>query len=78
MIIGFAAETQSIVANAQLKLATKHADMIVANEVGEEKGFGCNSTKAWLVSEQGIEDIPETTKDELANIIFDAAFERLN
>ena len=38
-VVGFAAETNNILAYAQDKLKRKHLDMIVANEVGPEKGF---------------------------------------
>lgn len=72
VVIGFAAETESVLENAQAKLASKCADMIVANEVGEGKGFGTEGNKAWLVTKGGIVDLPFMSKRKLADAIFDS------
>lgn len=72
-IVGFAAETEDIVANAQAKLRRKGADLIVANEVGEGIGFGTDDDKAWLVSTDGAEELPLLSKSALADAILDAA-----
>ena len=75
VVVGFAAETDDVVANAQRKLARKGADLIVANEVGGGKGFGTDDNKAWLVAEDGVDELPLMTKRALADRILDKAYE---
>lgn len=69
MVIGFAAETDNLISNAINKLKSKNADMIVANEVGENKGFNKDTNKAALVTSTSVEELPELPKRELANRI---------
>ena len=71
-VIGFAAETNDVLDNARKKLASKHADIIVANEVGEGKAFGTDDDKAWLVSADGTVELPLMKKTRLADAILDA------
>lgn len=71
LVIGFAAETHDVIENARKKLIKKHADMIVANEVGSDKVFGKDDDEVWLVSAEGEEYLPTMTKVELADIILD-------
>lgn len=50
LTVGFAAETQAILKNAQKKLASKHADLIIANDVsGHETGFNTNNNRVTLL-----------------------------
>lgn len=70
-VIGFAAETNDVVENARKKLTKKHADMIVANEVGSDKVFGKDDDEVWLVTPAGEDHLPSMTKKELAGIILD-------
>lgn len=77
-VVGFAAETDDVVGNARRKLATKHADMIVANEVGGGLGFGADDNKAWLVSAEGECELALMSKDDLADVILDAVVARLS
>lgn len=72
-VIGFAAETDDVVGNAQEKLARKGADLIVANDVSEGAVFGADDDKAWLVCAEGIVDLPSMSKSALADRILDAA-----
>ncbi|MFA6242096.1 MAG: bifunctional phosphopantothenoylcysteine decarboxylase/phosphopantothenate--cysteine ligase CoaBC [Candidatus Hydrogenedentales bacterium] len=73
VLVGFAAETNDLLANAQAKLQKKGLDLIVANEVNtEESGFGKETSKAILIARDGAaEDLPVITKTELAERIFD-------
>lgn len=72
--VGFAAETNDIVAHAAEKLARKKLDLIVANEVGvADSGFGTDTNRAWLLAPgRDAEALPLLGKDELAARIFDA------
>lgn len=70
LVIGFAAETNDLLANAQAKLKRKGADWIVANDVGEGTGvMGGNANAVHIVSAQGIEPWPKMPKDEVANAL---------
>lgn len=73
IVVGFAAETDDVVANAQRKLASKHADFIVANRVGEGVAFGTDDNQATLVLADGSLDLPLMSKRELADRILDQA-----
>ncbi len=75
IIAGFAAETEDIVANAQKKLSTKHADLIVGNRVGEGIAFGQDDNQAVLVTNQGVDELPLMSKRCLADSILDRIME---
>lgn len=67
LVIGFAAETENLLANAQGKLARKGCDMIVANDVSIASAtFGGASNRVHLVTKTGIEDWPDLPKTEVA------------
>jgi phosphopantothenoylcysteine decarboxylase/phosphopantothenate--cysteine ligase len=67
LVIGFAAETEDIVANARAKLARKGCDWILANDVSPGTGtFGGAQNRIHLVDAGGIEDWPVMTKTEVA------------
>ena len=70
-VIGFAAETENVVENARKKLETKHADMIVGNQVGESMGFGADDNEAVLVTKDGETHLESMSKRALADRIFD-------
>lgn len=70
-IVGFAAETNDVVANGKEKLASKGADMIVANEVGEGKTFGQDESKAWILEQNHEAELDSMPKTKLADIILD-------
>ena len=67
LVVGFAAETENVVGNAQAKRARKGADWILANDVSPASGtFGGDSNTIHLVSAAGTEDWPRMTKQEVA------------
>jgi phosphopantothenoylcysteine decarboxylase/phosphopantothenate--cysteine ligase len=70
VLVGFAAETEDLVARARAKLEAKGLDLIVANEVAA--GFGGETNQAVLVRPQGEPtELPRTSKRELADRICD-------
>ena len=75
VVVGFAAETNDLVENARKKLEAKHADMIVANRVGEGVAFGTDDNQASLVTPDGCEDLPLMSKYDLADRILTRAVE---
>jgi phosphopantothenoylcysteine decarboxylase/phosphopantothenate--cysteine ligase len=72
-LIGFAAETQSLVENARAKLLQKNLDLIVANDVGREgAGFGSETNAALLLDRAGGKlEVPLVSKRELAERVWD-------
>lgn len=67
LVVGFAAETETVVAHAQKKLASKGCDWILANDVSEGTGtFGGDSNTVHLVTQNSVEDWPRLSKPEVA------------
>jgi phosphopantothenoylcysteine decarboxylase / phosphopantothenate---cysteine ligase len=71
--IGFAAESQDLVANARKKVQNKKLDLIVANDITEEhSGFGADTNKVTLIGQDGTpESLPVMSKREVADRILD-------
>jgi len=65
LVVGFAAETQDLLANARSKLERKGADLIVANDVSGDV-MGGDRNRVTIVSPAGAEPWPELGKDEVA------------
>ena len=67
LVVGFAAETDDLLANAQAKLARKGCDLIVANDVSSTSGtFGGDANRVHLVAANGITDWPHLPKTQVA------------
>jgi phosphopantothenoylcysteine decarboxylase / phosphopantothenate---cysteine ligase len=70
LVIGFAAETERVVEYAKAKLKAKGSNWILANDVSVESGvMGGDRNKIHLVSQDGVEDWPEQSKDEVARML---------
>lgn len=70
--VGFAAETENLLANARLKLDRKGLDLIVANDVSSpDSGFGSETNRVVLVDASGTEELPLLSKREVADRILD-------
>jgi phosphopantothenoylcysteine decarboxylase / phosphopantothenate---cysteine ligase len=71
--VGFAAETQDLIANAKKKLVNKSLDIIVANDVtAKGSGFGAETNKVTILKKDGKpEDLPLMSKHEVADKILD-------
>jgi phosphopantothenoylcysteine decarboxylase/phosphopantothenate--cysteine ligase len=66
LVIGFAAETENIIQYAQSKLNKKGCDWIIANDVGPETGtFGGSKNTVHIISNDGVEDWPELSKEAI-------------
>jgi phosphopantothenoylcysteine decarboxylase/phosphopantothenate--cysteine ligase len=65
LLVGFAAETEAVVANASTKRAAKNADWIVANDVSGDVMGGARN-QVHLVTADGVEDWPEAAKEDVA------------
>ncbi len=65
LLVGFAAETDSVVDQAVAKRRSKGADWIVANDVSGDV-MGGHLNRVHLITADGVEDWPEAAKDEVA------------
>jgi phosphopantothenoylcysteine decarboxylase/phosphopantothenate--cysteine ligase len=78
LVIGFAAETENLIANASAKRRGKGADWIVANDVWPGTGaMGGDDTEVHLITAGGVEDWPPMSKDEMARRLLARAGEAL-
>ncbi len=70
LVIGFAAETDDLIANATAKLASKGCDWIVANDVSEaQAGFGSDTNRVHLIRADGSDAWPLMGKAEVARAL---------
>lgn len=72
VIVGFAAETDDVLANGRAKLRRKGCDLLVVNEVGERKTFGAEENEAVILAADGGETpVPYGPKEALADTVWD-------
>ena len=73
IVVGFAAETENVIENATRKLREKKLDMIIANEVGETKGFDADYHELAVITalDESVERFGYTTKERLARKMID-------
>jgi phosphopantothenoylcysteine decarboxylase/phosphopantothenate--cysteine ligase len=80
LVVGFAAETESVEQNARTKLLKKNLDMIAANEVGDAKAFECEDNHLIVLSRTARHDLGQAAKtvlaDRLIGLIVEALEER--
>ncbi|WP_310725675.1 bifunctional phosphopantothenoylcysteine decarboxylase/phosphopantothenate--cysteine ligase CoaBC [Streptomyces sp. N2A] len=78
VVVGFAAETDDVLANGRAKLARKGCDLLVVNEVGEHKAFGSAENEAVILAADGTETpVPYGPKEALADTVWDLVAPRL-
>ncbi len=72
ILVGFAAETDDLIKNAKIKLESKKADYIIANDLKKKgAGFDVDTNIASILSKDKVERLDIMTKKELANKILD-------
>jgi phosphopantothenoylcysteine decarboxylase / phosphopantothenate---cysteine ligase len=70
LVVGFAAETDNVIANAKAKLTRKGCDWIVANDVSPATGImGGDSNTVHLVTADAVEDWPPQSKEDVARAL---------
>lgn len=78
LVVGFAAETDDVIANATAKRVRKQCDWIVANDVSPETGImGGSENAVTLITPDGAEDWPRLSKTETAKRLADRIAEAL-
>lgn len=71
-LCGFCMETEKLLERAEEKRKTKHADLMVANNLRDEgAGFGTDTNVVTLFSDAGKESLPKMSKEEVAHRILD-------
>jgi phosphopantothenoylcysteine decarboxylase / phosphopantothenate---cysteine ligase len=73
VVVGFAAESEDVLAAARRKLARKGCDLLVANDVSRvDAGFESDRNAVWLLEAGGaVEELPLLEKDAVAARVFD-------
>jgi phosphopantothenoylcysteine decarboxylase / phosphopantothenate---cysteine ligase len=78
VVVGFAAETDNVAENGASKLERKGCDLIVVNEVGENRTFGSDDNSATILASDGTATVvPHGSKDSLADVVWDLVVTRL-
>ncbi|WP_332835184.1 phosphopantothenoylcysteine decarboxylase, partial [Carbonactinospora thermoautotrophica] len=78
VIVGFAAETDNVLANGRAKLVKKGCDLLVVNQVGEGVGFESPSNEAVILGADGSQTpVPYGPKETLADTVWDLVAQRL-
>ncbi|QZD86751.1 bifunctional phosphopantothenoylcysteine decarboxylase/phosphopantothenate synthase [Qipengyuania psychrotolerans] len=80
LLIGFAAETENVVENAKTKRKRKGVDWIIANNVAGEVGasvMGGDLNQVHVVTQKGVESLPEMAKEDVARELVRRAAEAL-
>jgi len=76
ILVGFAAETEGVEANARRKLEGKKLDLVVANDVSEVgSGFGTETNRVWFVDGEGARAHERQPKAGVAHAILDRVAE---
>ena len=80
MVVGFAAETDELEANAQKKLREKNLDLIVLNDVGKPGiGMGSDDNAVTILAADGARwEVPRMPKRDVAVAVWDAVTSRLS
>ena len=68
-VVGFAAETNDLLTHAKEKLVAKRVDMIIANHVGESRGFDSDDNEVTLLTHEGNMHLQKMHKTRLAGLI---------
>lgn len=70
VVVGFAAESQSLIENARHKLIAKKLNLIVANDISApDAGFAVDTNRVTLLDAAGVETLPLMGKDEVAETV---------
>ncbi|HMG03446.1 MAG TPA: phosphopantothenoylcysteine decarboxylase, partial [Edaphobacter sp.] len=72
LVVGFAAETEDVLANGRAKLARKGTDALVVNDVSSsETGFDSDRNAGWFLTLENTVELALSTKVQMASRILD-------
>jgi phosphopantothenoylcysteine decarboxylase/phosphopantothenate--cysteine ligase len=79
VVVGFAAETDDVLAHGRAKLAAKRCDLLVVNEVGDGRAFDTPDNAAVVLGADGsATEVPLGSKDVLSDVVWDLVVSRLD
>ena len=80
VVVGFAAESRDLVANASAKLKAKDLSLIVANDItAPGAGFGVDTNRVTLIGPDGsVQALPMMSKAEVAEVVIDRVVQLLS
>ncbi len=77
VLVGFAAETNDVLAHGRAKLAAKGCDLLVVNQVGRGMAFGTQDNEAMVLGDDGtVTSVPRGPKEVLADVVWDLVAQR--
>ena len=77
-LCGFSMETENLIENSRAKLTKKNADMIVANSLRTQgAGFGVDTNVVTLITADDETELPQMSKDKVAERIFDKILQNM-
>lgn len=76
--VGFAAETEKVEQHAREKLLKKNVDLIAANDVSGDAGFGSEDNNLMLIDREGVHRLGRAPKSELARRLIQHIADRLD
>ena len=72
IVIGFAAETENLLGNAQKKLIDKGCDLIIVNDVNVDTGvMGGDKTTVQIMSKTDVKSFPQMSKADFSELLVD-------
>lgn len=72
VVVGFAAETNDVIAYARAKLERKKLDLVVANDVSRsDAGFASDNNQVWLIDAKQHQELPLASKNDVAAIVLE-------
>jgi len=72
LLVGFAAETENIIANGNRKFKDKNLDLLVLNEISENNpAFNIDDNQVYFISDKGIKTNKKMKKWEIASVLWD-------
>lgn len=78
ILVGFAAESDNLLVEGRKKLDKKNLDFIAVNDIGgTATGFESDANQLYLLSQEGVETLPHTSKLHCANLLLDRVRQRL-
>lgn len=78
LVVGFAAETDEMEANAKEKILGKNCDWIIANDVNNGKVFGEDDNSITIITRDGVQSMPTMSKQAVASTIVERIITHFN
>lgn len=79
LLVGFSMETENLIENSRKKLTKKHADLVCANSIADDKtGFAVDTNKVTLITQQEVKELPLCSKEDTADLILTCIKDLIN